>query len=453
MTKKNNLLHVFAVLLLFQTFASSQGIDSIKAWLPLSEGLVSNVLINRYNLHVRNEAWADVDFDSWKSNFRNGFGTDGDRFDTNFFGHPIHGAAYYNASRSLGNNFWQSIPFAVVGSLTWEYLGENEIPSEIDFHTTTLGGIFLGECTYRISKYLLQPNRGAKNKIVENTYLTLLNPMSQFNRLVSKRAREVMSRKSETFPIVGELTLGAALPNNSYNGKDFPNFFQLQYFLRHGSLFKHKGHYNPFDHFTLLAWVHVPLEKIEEDFYFNVSGAAPLFRRKTFHSSIFTVSQHYDFINNQVFKIGTMGVTADLSWLLNQGKHFFGFSLNSGFLPFGGVGSEVAEKLSAGQTFTRDYMYGRGYLTKARMHYQFDKLFRVTMNFNRWVIYPIQDAKGRENSRLLQLDLMVPIAKKIQIGTQLFKYDRNARYPDLPEFQKIKQSYLELRIVSAYTFS
>lgn len=450
-SKKRN--WIYFVLFFNTVVVQGQYLDSMHILLPLSEGLVSNVFINRYNFLIRNQAWADVNLESWKSNFNNGFGTDGDRFDTNFFGHPFHGSAYFNASRSLGNSFWESIPFTVMGSLTWEYFGENEIPSEIDFYTTTLGGIFLGECTHRISKYLLQPHRGAKNKIIRNTYISLLNPLGLLNHAFSPNAQREMLDPDDIYRIIGELTLGGSIPINNYNDKEFPNFIHFQYYLMYGNLFHHQGDYKPYDHFTFMAWAHLPVQKIEEDFFFNVTGIAPLFRRKTFNSSIFTVSQHYDFINNQAFKIGAMGVTADLSWMFIRNNHFLALSVNTGFLPFGGVESEVAEDLTQDKFFSRDYMYGRGYLTKSRLHYQFDNWVRMTMSLNRWVIYPIHDAKGKEVSRLLQIDLMFPIIDKLQIGAQLFKYNRKANYPELPKYNDVRQSYMEIRIATAYTFS
>jgi hypothetical protein len=452
MKKIKTILYFSFFFFIFGSPIQAQFLDSMRIWEPLGETILSNVLINRFNYNIRNEAWANVNFNTWKANFKDGFGSDGDRFDTNFFGHPFHGSIYYNSSRSFGNTFWQSVPFVIVGSLSWEYLGENEVPSEIDFHTTTMGGIFLGECTHRITKYLLQPNRGAKSKLLKNTYLTILNPAGQLNRWLSKSVRRDFGRSERSFPIIGELTLGGALPMNKYNEEEFPQFVHLQYYLRHGNLFSHKGSYKPFDHFVAQAWIDIPLEDIEEPFYFNISGIAPLFRRKLSTNTIFTVSQHYDYINNQAFKIGTLGLTADLSFNLSNENNQFGLAFNSGFLPFGGVGSEVAEILSEGEFFTRDYMYGRGYMTKIRIHHQWRKWIRFTGNFNRWVIFPIITAKGKEVSHLIQIDAMIPLTNKLNIGGQYYRYSRNATYPDIPQFNNINHRYNELRMVASYTF-
>lgn len=71
----------------------------------------------------------------------------GHNFNTNLFAHPYHGNLYFNAARTNGMNFWQSYPFALGGSLMWEFLGENTPPSINDLLATSIGGTAIGETT------------------------------------------------------------------------------------------------------------------------------------------------------------------------------------------------------------------------------------------------------------------------------------------------------------------
>ena len=53
---------------------------------------------------------------------------DDNMFSTNMFAHPYHGNLYFNAARSSGYSYWQSIPYAFGGSFMWEYFGETHNP-------------------------------------------------------------------------------------------------------------------------------------------------------------------------------------------------------------------------------------------------------------------------------------------------------------------------------------
>ena len=65
---------------------------------------------------------------------------DSDIFRTNMFLHPYHGSIYYNAARSNGLSYVETIPYVALGSVMWEISGEMERPSINDFITTSAGG-------------------------------------------------------------------------------------------------------------------------------------------------------------------------------------------------------------------------------------------------------------------------------------------------------------------------
>src|SRR5215210_5903645 len=107
-----------------------------------------------YNWYVQRWPWAKVGTQSWRRNLRDGFVWDNDCFLDNQLAHPYHGSLYHSSARASGYGFWGSIPFVAAGSATWELFGENIPASLNDLINTTLGGVAVGEVTYRLSSLL-----------------------------------------------------------------------------------------------------------------------------------------------------------------------------------------------------------------------------------------------------------------------------------------------------------
>jgi hypothetical protein len=125
-----------------------------------------------------------VGFDTWAHNFKTGWEWDRDRFGINFIGHPYSGTLSFNAARSNGYNYWQSIPFSVGGSLMWEYLGENTLPSYNDIINTPINGAFLGEILYRLSSNILDDRSVGGQRFFRELVAGLIDPMRGLNRLL-----------------------------------------------------------------------------------------------------------------------------------------------------------------------------------------------------------------------------------------------------------------------------
>ena len=107
--------------------------------------------VNRY---ISEADYAYVTADSIKAGFRTGFTYDRDSISTNVFNHPIHGNMYFSSARSNGYGFWESGAVTLLGSFLWECCAESEPPAINDLVNTTLGGMVIGEVTYRLSSML-----------------------------------------------------------------------------------------------------------------------------------------------------------------------------------------------------------------------------------------------------------------------------------------------------------
>jgi hypothetical protein len=89
--------------------------------------------------------FSQTSIESIKTNLTSAWVWDSDAFLFNHPGHPYQGGLYHAAARSSGFNFYESMFFDGVGSLTWELFGETDTPSLNDLIITTTGGAALGE--------------------------------------------------------------------------------------------------------------------------------------------------------------------------------------------------------------------------------------------------------------------------------------------------------------------
>jgi hypothetical protein len=82
--------------------------------------------------YASGKPYAKISADSISQNFSKGWIVDTDDFWANSLMHPLHGNLTFNASRSLGLNFYESFAGAFIGSLVWEQFAEIQPPSMND---------------------------------------------------------------------------------------------------------------------------------------------------------------------------------------------------------------------------------------------------------------------------------------------------------------------------------
>jgi hypothetical protein len=148
---------------------------------------VANYLVWQYDWAM-GEDWAYISRDEIRSNFERGFSFDANKLPTNFLSHPYQGAAYFNVARASGLDFWQSLPFVLLGSASWEMLGETEAPSTNDLLATTMGGIVLGEILFRLSSDLLDDSSTGVERVLREMLAGLVNPARGIERLADGKA-------------------------------------------------------------------------------------------------------------------------------------------------------------------------------------------------------------------------------------------------------------------------
>ena len=163
-------------------------------WKAALEAFAINVGVQCFDQFVMNEEFAKISFHSIKHNIETGFVWDNDQFSTNLFAHPYHGGLYFNAARSHGMNFWESVPYSFCGSLMWETTCEIEPPAINDLMATTFGGIAIGEVTHRVSNLVFDDRLSGFPRFMREFLGTLICPIKGLNRILSGDAWRVRGK-------------------------------------------------------------------------------------------------------------------------------------------------------------------------------------------------------------------------------------------------------------------
>jgi hypothetical protein len=162
-----------------------------------------NTLIWFYDRYIREggeNPGFRIGFNSWAENLANGFEWDDNNFTTNQFAHPYHGSLYFNAARSNGYDFWESIPWTFGGSFLWEYFFEVHHPSMNDWIATSLGGVTLGEMLHRLSLTVRDNTATGSRRNWREVGGFVINPMAGLNRLIDGDWGRVHANSPDRFP-------------------------------------------------------------------------------------------------------------------------------------------------------------------------------------------------------------------------------------------------------------
>lgn len=226
-------------------------------WKAAAEAAGINVLVHCFDRFVLGEDFAKVTFKTIGKNFEHGFVWDNDQFSTNLFAHPYHGNLYFNAARSNGLSFWQAAPYALGGSLMWEFCGEVEPPAINDLMATTFGGMAIGEVTHRLSALLLDDRTHGIGRFLRELAATAVNPMGGFNRIVSGEAWTIR-RRGYKYHDYNRLPVSFALSvGNRYLADDGAMFRgehqpYITFGIEYGDAFNTTEN-RPYDYFTASA--------------------------------------------------------------------------------------------------------------------------------------------------------------------------------------------------------
>jgi hypothetical protein len=333
-------------------------------------------IIDRY---LFNYEFSRVGFNSWNHNMVTGWEWDQDRFGMNFIVHPYSGSAFFNAARSSGYNFWESAPFATLGSLEWEYFGETTLPSYNDVINTTVNGIFIGEVMYRIGSDILDDRTTGFDRVLREFSVFILSPTRTFSRLTQGKLFRVTSEEVyQTEPLNVTLSGGMRWVNRGSDFMTGPSNFLFNINLDYGNPFEVRSR-KPFDYFK----VKVDLTKVsgtDRKILDKITGYGLLFGSNT-HSGrldiLFGGFQHFDYYDNKTFELATIGLGPGIITKLQVSPNSNLYTnLHVGIVPFAGNST----RFGPDTTQVRDYNFGGGAETK----------LECTLNLGSWIGFTLK---------------------------------------------------------------
>jgi hypothetical protein len=391
-------------------------------WMPASRIAFTNVVNWAICRYVYKFEWARVNTHTWKNNIKHGWEWDTDRFGVNFIGHPHTGNYYFNIARANGYNFWQSMPFTIGGSLMWEYFGENTKPSRNDIINTPLSGAFLGEIMYRLSSNILDDRARGANRVWREIFAGLLNPPRAFNRLTQgKMFRHTNQEVYQKEPL--NVTLSAGVhkvnTNNKFGTGATNAIINLQ--LDYGDPFEVR-HRKPFDVFRFRMESRYGDDQKLID---NVLGYAVLFSKnivKGKNGLLAGIFQHFDYWNNNVFELGTLGFGPGILSRIDFTDRINLYSgIHLAVVPLGASNVRVGPDTSE----FRDYNFGGG----------MEMRIEETLNLTRWVglgftgyyywLHNYEGSNGKSQVGILKPKVTFRLFRNANIGMEHHIYYNN----------------------------
>ena len=414
-------------------------------WLTAARVTLTNATTWAVDRFVFNYDFVRVTPETWKHNLTSTPEWDIDRFGMNFFMHPFSGGMYFNAARANGYTFFESFPFAVLGSLEWEYFGENTLPSYNDVIATPINGSFLGEIFYRLGSNILDDQTSGWDRFAREAAVAIMTPTRFLSRLLhGDLTRTTPGDVYQKEPL--NLTLGAGYHHVNPGIVIEPGtnslIFNMQ--LDYGNPFERRSR-KPFDFFML---------RVEADFgtgrkiLSNVTGYGLLYgfnSRVENTQALFGIFQHMNFFDNNTFELGSIAFGPGIISKHPTGaKSYLYINGHASIMPFAGLSG----RFGPDTTQTRDYNYGGGAQLAMEMTYDFGPV-ALTFVGRYWWFHTYVGTMGNSHIGLIQPRVTVRIINNLSIGLAHQVY-YSERYPtDFPAVHSVRTEervYLQLNL-------
>jgi hypothetical protein len=391
-------------------------------WKPAVRVFAADVFNWAVARYVYKFDWASNGPEDWKNNLKRKAEFDHDGFGINFIGHPHTGNYYYNIARSNGYSYWGSLPFAIEGSVIWEYFGENTRPSYNDLINTPLSGAFLGEILYRLSSNVLDDRTTGAERVWREIFAGIINPPRALNRLTQGKMRRVTTKEVyQKEPLNMTFNGGVHRINNiDHFGTGATNVI-LNIQLDYGNPFEVRKR-KPFDVFRFRTELSQGTgRKLLE----NVNGYGILFGRTIKPGRLLAGAfQHFDYWNNNVFEVGTLGFGGGLIARIPVAEHSNIYStLHLAAVPLAGNNTQFGPDTSD----FRHYNFGGGFQAKAEETFNLNDWASIGFQGFYYWIHTYDGIPGNSLVGLFKPSVNLKIFKNLSIGFEHLIY-QNDRY-------------------------
>jgi hypothetical protein len=406
------------------------------------------------NRWVVKTSWSRTSLHSWSNNLRGGWGWDTDHFAVNQFAHPYSGNLSFNSARSNGYGFWASAPFALAGSVAWEYFGETTRPSVNDLVNTTLGGITLGETTYRLSSLILDARATGTTRIIREVGAALVDPPRAFARLLDGDLTRVGTNPPGRTPSVvssqleiGYQRLGHGRAKSPLRGQDQPFAY---YALNYGDPMGRDVH-GPFTSFRLDGTFGAAASGILSQLRaVGFLGERELHGDSTTHHRL-ALAMHYHYYNNAAFVSGGQGFSGVLlSRYPLGGRNALRSEVWLMGVALAAVKSDYAAPASAIANETaRNYDYGPG--AGGRVQFSVEHAARSTLeaSYQATWIDVVSGTAYRQQYQAFEARAQSAVTRRISVGLSEVLYNRSgfyATHPTVNARDAVTQAFVAFRI-------
>jgi hypothetical protein len=403
--------------------------------LAVAEVLAVNVAVNRFNSWVLDADWARVSGASVARNLRGAWAWDDDSFQTNMLAHPYHGGIYFNAGRANGLGFWGSVPLVLLGSLTWEYLGENLPPSRNDLIMTTFGGIAVGEMFHRMAASIRDNRDRGGSRTARELAALPLDPMTALKRLARGQWSDVGPNPREHDPQGFVLRLRAG---GRHAPDSAPRLGAAGIDIMYGDPFR-RPVARPYDAFGVRISLGAGLDLM------RASGT--LFGRELTDSQatvrhIFAVNHRFDYAGNPAQYQGGQSIEAGLYTRWRLGRTWAVRTQSFGTVTLLGAidaGSPVAG--------ARTYDFGSGAGVRLQAALERNAVSYITVLVQADYLRAVSRAPSDHVVRLAGLEVLIPLGRAFGLSAHATSFRRSSRYAGSQD----RRDYPELRVLAVWT--
>lgn len=345
-----------------------------------------------YDRYIANQDYARISFKTIGDHFKfSAWKWDDDGFTENQFGHPYHGNLFFNTFRNNGYSYWQSVPAAFVGSYLWETIAENQAPAPNDLINTTMGGMTLGEMTYRIAHKILNPNKRGFNRTSREIFATIVNPVMGFTRATTGKWSKVSDDPNFTDPATIFATVDVGLRRFNAKSSDVFGKGKNAVFGRASLLYVDStaSVTTPFREFFVRAEIgnddSATINNLSV--YGALTGWDIGGNENTIQRAI--ISVNYDLYHNSAFYYGAQGFNA--AW---QSHYYLPNSDISGIVGIGAIALAAIPNQYLHFGANRRYDYASGGSALANISYAYKKRFFADLIYRGNLVRTISGLNG-----------------------------------------------------------
>lgn len=397
-----------------------------------SEVVGLNMFVWSYDRYIR-EGGANpvfrIGFDSWRENLEAGWSWDDNSFGTNQFAHPYHGSLYFNAARSNGYEFWNSVPFAFAGSWLWEYMFEVHHPSMNDWIATSVGGSALGEILHRLAMTVRDNSATGAERGWREVGGMALDPVGGMNRIFDGDWGRQYANDPDRFPRVFTSRLDVGLRTRGEEQlweADTTEVF-VEFEFDYGDPFAGDLEH-PYDHFDFLIQLNFgdksTIGRMEGN---GILGATTLMESEE-ASHLLGAFHRYDYVNSYAIEFGGQAITAGLNSRFRTAHGLeLRTELHAGPVLLGGTSSDY-ESVSG-----RSYDYGPGAAARVAASFGRGGWPFLRVSHEQFWIHSVSGNRADHALSATRFRFTAPLRFNVGLGAEYVLLLAERTYKDYPD--------------------